>query len=415
MSFQNGGSSLSYTGERVVPGKTPTLQFVEHLLRYRFAARSVVGTKVLDVACGTGFGSSILAEKAGYVVGIDNSFETIQYAYQNYSIPNLSFSVADCRMLPMRSRSFDLAVMFEAIEHISDPEQCLSEIRRILHARGILIISTPNATRPMKAIEEHNPFHLKEFTEGEFLELLRPHFRHVQLLYQHEFSASAIQQIRGPANEPATVVEDSTSTEGAKYFIAVCGSLPAHVHLNRTLGVVGINHQIAIVQDLRHLQEEIETYQKDHKALQHEMQVEVAAHQQVIDTLRGEKETCQKDLVALQQEFHVEVAAHQQVIRTLREENETCQRDLVSLQQEFHVEVAAHQQVIKSLQEEIQALQHDRDAIIRDRDKQIEVRDRRLMELDWLYRWIPTNRVARKLLYGRNLRKRLMALLGLRS
>jgi len=403
MGFQNGGGDLPFTGERVVPGKTPPLLVLEHVIRYRFAARFVDGARVLDVACGTGYGSSILAKKAKLVTGIDNSPETIRYARQNYSDPNLNYLIADCRLLPLPSGSFDVAVMFEVIEHIAEQEQCLAEIRRVLDPKGILIISTPNILRPTKVVEEDNPFHSKELTEGEFFDLLRPHFPQVQLLYQHELSASAIQNSSGPTPGFAEIVEDSTNAAGVKYFIAVCGAQPVQVPITRTLGVGGIDHQIAIIRDLRATQTDIEALVRQREEVGREYAKNLTAHQREITALRQDRE-------AAARQYAENLAAHQREIEALRQDREAAAR-------QYAENLAAHQR-------EIEALRKDRDEAARQYAENLAAHaevirnlDRNLqagrMELQWLYRWMPTNKLARKLLYGKNLRKRLLRAFGL--
>lgn len=398
MSFQNGGSDLPWTGERVVPGKTPALLVLEHVVRYRFAARFVEGARVLDIACGTGYGSSILAQKAKFVIGIDNSLETIQYARQNYSELNLHYSIADCRLLPLQSSSFDFAVMFEAIEHIAEQEQCLTEIRRILDPKGILILSTPNTMRPTKVIEGDNPFHSKELTEKEFLALLGRHFPQVQLLNQHEFSASSIQNNYGPTTEPAEVVEDSTNAASAKYFIAVCGAFPTQVPISRALGVEEIDHQIAIVQDLRAAQRGIEDLVRQREDVGREYSRNLTAHQREIEALRKDRDEAAR-------QYAINLAAHQREIEALRRDRDEAAR-------QYAENLAAHQR-------EIEALRRDRDEAARLHAETLAALNRNLqaarMELEWLYRWMPTNRLARKLLYGKELRKRLLHALGLPS
>jgi ubiquinone/menaquinone biosynthesis C-methylase UbiE/Skp family chaperone for outer membrane proteins len=394
MGFQNGGCDLPFTGERVVPGKTPALLVLEHIIRYRFAARFADGARVLDAACGTGYGSSILAKKAKSVIGIDNSLETIRYARQNYSHRNLHYSIADFRLLPFHAGGFDLAVMFEAIEHIAEQEQCIIEIRRILDSKGILILSTPNATRPMKAVEEHNPFHSKELTDQEFLELLRRHFPHVQLLYQHEFSASAIQNTCGPTTELAEVVEDSTNAAGAKYFIAVCGAQPIKVSLTRTLGVVGIDHQIEIVQELRQSQNQIEALKRQRDQNDREYSQSLAMHQQDLQAKQEAIEALLRQREENDREFSQSLAMHKQELDAKQEAVEALLHQREENEREYAKNLAAHAEVISNLDRDLQAVR---------------------MELKWLYRWMPTNQLARKLFYGKNLRKRVLHALGLKS
>jgi len=364
MESQPNNKELAFTGERVVPGVTPRPLVLEHLLRYRFAVTLVSAvSKVLDVGCGTGYGAALLAEKAAGVVGVDSAWEAIQYARGNYFQQNLSFACADCRDLPFRDHSFDQAVLFEVIEHVAEQPRCLSEIRRVLTPEGTLILSTPNPAGPTKVIEEPNPFHKRELQEQELLELLRPHFGHVQLLYQHEVSASSIEAaVSTSDSRSAEVVEDFCLDSAPKYFMAVCSRQRIPLPSKKLLAMGGIEHQVAIVQELRQQQREIEA-------------------------LRQWGEEKERD-------YARNLAAHQEVIARLKEE-------VARLVEE----VAAANALGARLERAIAA----RDAKL----AQLENENAsRRMELEWLYRWLPTNRLARNLLYGRNLRRRVLGKLG---
>jgi ubiquinone/menaquinone biosynthesis C-methylase UbiE len=361
MSCANAPPEPAFTGERVVPGKTPPFLVLEHLVRYRFAAPFSDGLKVLDVGCGTGYGTAILADTASRAVGVDSDPEAIHYADRTYRRGNLGFALADCRDLPFRNQSFELAVFFEVIEHIREQDQCLGEIRRVLSPDGILILSTPNALRSTKEIEEANPFHHKELTEDEFTELLRHHFDHVQLLYQHEFSASSIQLTVPEKTEPAEIVEDFAGRPPAKYFVAVCGSRPATVSPRWSLGVGGIEHQIAIIQDLRQAQKEISALLHQREENEREYSKNLSAHRDEMDALSKEREALLRQ----------------------REENE----------REYTRNLAAHAEVIGQQAERIAELEGPCVA--------------QRIELEWLYRWIPLNKLARRFLFSHNLRSRL--------
>lgn len=71
---------LEFTGEFVVPNKTPYATYQEHINRYVFASNFVKDKTVLDIVCGTGYGSSYLARKgAKRVLGGDISKKAIEY------------------------------------------------------------------------------------------------------------------------------------------------------------------------------------------------------------------------------------------------------------------------------------------------------------------------------------------------
>jgi SAM-dependent methyltransferase len=350
MDYDNQPPEPEFTGERVVPGKTPPFLVLEHLVRYRFAARLAAGLKALDMGCGTGYGTHILGETASLTFGIDNDRETVLYARKTYGRANLRYAVGDCRYLPFASETFGLVVSFEVIEHIREQDQCLGEIQRVLSPDGKLIVSTPNALRQTKVIEEANPFHHKELTEDEFKDLLGRHFDNVQMLYQHEFSASGIQSATPEKGVPVEVIENFAGKPPAKYFVAICGVRPTKLTPLRGLGVGGIEHQIAIIQDVRQAQKEIDALLLQREANQREYSENLAAHRQEIESLK-------KETVALL----AQRAEREEVIRRLEEHT-----------------------------------------------SQLEKRcTEQRTELDWLYRWIPLNKVARRLLFGRHLWSRL--------
>lgn len=375
-------SELVFTGERVVPGKTPRPLVLEHLARYRFALGLMnSASRVLDVGCGSGYGTALLAERAARVTGIDIAFEAVQFARSAYARPNLSFACADSRMLPFRNGGFTQAVMFEVIEHVSEQSSCLGEIRRVLAPDGTLILSTPNVEGPTKSIEEPNPFHQKELSEPELLELLQPHFDHVQVLYQREVSASSIEGRRRAGKiASAEIVEDFSAESPVKYFVAVCSHQPVRLPSERILAVSGIEHQIAVVQDLRSSQREIKALLNWREEAERDYAQNIAAHQAAIAEVKAE------------------LARH---VTAIEQQN-----------RDYAQNIAAHREIIERLGREL----IERDTQLNALRGQFEARTAQLeAELAWLYRWLPVNRLARNLFYGRDLRRKIRKALGLKG
>ncbi len=186
---------LPFTGERFTP--VPALQntqiFHEHMHRYLFAAQCVRGLDVLDIACGEGYGSALLAASAASVVGVDVSPEAVAHAERKYSLKNLRFQTGDCRSIPIESASVDVVVSFETIEHLEEHEVFMSEIRRVLKPGGLLIMSSPDREKYESRGVKNNPFHNKELSHSEFAALLRQHFRHVVLLEQKLVAGSSLE------------------------------------------------------------------------------------------------------------------------------------------------------------------------------------------------------------------------------
>jgi len=116
-----------------------------HSARYTFALTYVRDLLVADIACGLGYGCRILKEGgAKRVIGIDASQDAIAYARSKHSVEGTVFHVADATLVPLASGSVDTITSFETIEHISNTMGLFSEFRRVLKARGKLIISSPN-------------------------------------------------------------------------------------------------------------------------------------------------------------------------------------------------------------------------------------------------------------------------------
>jgi 2-polyprenyl-3-methyl-5-hydroxy-6-metoxy-1,4-benzoquinol methylase len=172
--------STSYT-ERMIPADAHARVFWEHIERYRFARAFVREKRVLDIACGEGYGTAALAKAgAASVVGIDIAPDICEQARRNYG---LDIRTGDAQAIPLPDQSIDLVVSFETIEHVPAPSIFLAECARVLVPEGELIVSTPN--RPIYSSNGHqNPFHHIEFNTAEFLELLQTRFESVQLYTQ---------------------------------------------------------------------------------------------------------------------------------------------------------------------------------------------------------------------------------------
>ena len=174
---------LAFTGERIVPGRTPEALFSEHEARYVFAGQYVSGKDVLDIACGTGVGTSFLRRAgARRVYGLDIDPDAIAFAKARYR--DCEFGQSDATDLGLPSSSVDVVVSFETLEHVRDQRTFLTECRRVLRPRGMVICSTPNIT--VYRWFGTNPYHVRELTAGEFTSLLAEYFVGLTLFSQSE-------------------------------------------------------------------------------------------------------------------------------------------------------------------------------------------------------------------------------------
>jgi len=164
----------------ILPGKTSSETLEQHWKRYFFARKFVKNKTVLDVACGSGYGSFILSKYAKTIVGVDMSQDALKYAKKNYSAKNLRFYQMDAKKLGYPDNFFDIVISFETIEHVRKYDLFLKEIKRVLKVGGTVIMSTPNFGFPLPK----NKFHISNFTKDEFISLFSKNFSNVEFFGQ---------------------------------------------------------------------------------------------------------------------------------------------------------------------------------------------------------------------------------------
>jgi SAM-dependent methyltransferase len=170
--------------ERIVEGEAPPKLYAEHRARYAFAAQFVRGRRVLDVACGSGYGSRLLSDAgAREVIGVDRDAAAIEYARGRYGGDGLHFVAGDAHEPPV-SGPFDAVASFETIEHLDEPGRFLRAVARLLVDDGALFVSTPYRRHTLPDGRPRNPFHRQEWRTDDFKELLQGHFRSVRLFGQ---------------------------------------------------------------------------------------------------------------------------------------------------------------------------------------------------------------------------------------
>lgn len=227
-------STLEYTGERFIPGKGGAQIHYEHFHRYGFVRNMVRGKKVLDIGSSEGYGASLLAQEASFVLASDVNHNVVCYAKRKYPKDNLHFILADAAHMPIPDNTFDIAVVFEMIEHTCDQDLVLREIKRILKNNGILIISSPNKEIYSEYNGKINPYHVKELYREELEALLGKYFSVIRLFGQRTAVGSAILEESRDANDSRrfefsevslvlqTLGKDSIPMKDPVYFIAVC-------------------------------------------------------------------------------------------------------------------------------------------------------------------------------------------------
>jgi len=173
---------LALTGERTLPDvPEENYWFRRHLVVYEWIARQTVGRRVVDMACGEGYGSDVLAAAgAASVVGVDANPEAHEHARLRYARANLRF-VRD--MVERFDEPCDALVFLQTIEHVQDPGAILERFKALLAPGGVAFVSTPNVLTlaPPGAERSGNPWHVYEYRPQEFSALCRAHFPRVRM------------------------------------------------------------------------------------------------------------------------------------------------------------------------------------------------------------------------------------------
>jgi SAM-dependent methyltransferase len=175
---------LQLTGERTLPDvPAENYWYRRHLVVYEWIARRVRGLRVLDMACGEGYGSNVLAGSAGSVVGIDANPQAHEHARLRYRRANLRFEPALIEEYGDPGSS-EAVVFLQTIEHVQDPGTVLRHLHELLVPGGTAYISTPNVLTlaPRGSSHSGNPWHVHEYRHEEFLAQCQGAFPSVVLL-----------------------------------------------------------------------------------------------------------------------------------------------------------------------------------------------------------------------------------------
>ena len=222
---------LPFTGERFTPELRGAIWY-EHWHRYCVTLPAARGQRVLDAACGEGYGSWLLAGEAAEVVGVDVDAAAIGHALARYATrPNLRYLQASCAALPVAAGSIDLIVSFETIEHLEGQEAMLTEFRRVLAPSGALIISSPNKAIYSEETGYANEFHVRELSREELAAMLATRFPQ-QAWYGQRVLAHSLLWQEGAAGTPTTelvaladdCVRQLAVPAPPMYFVVVCGA-----------------------------------------------------------------------------------------------------------------------------------------------------------------------------------------------
>lgn len=225
-----GSDFTEFMRERYVPGTWSKIAEYEHFPRYELAKTMVLGKRVLDFGCGTGYGSAVLSGVATSVTGLDIDQSAISWANATHHHSGLAFHQCDDLGASLPDCAFDVVTCFEMIEHVNYETQqaTIASIARLLRDDGLLIISTPNPE--ITKLYGANPYHLREMTLLEFHDLLGKHFPCIRILEQRVRNSIAFDE---PAASRVSyeLFHHSGSRVVPLAFIAFCSRQPVkNVH-----------------------------------------------------------------------------------------------------------------------------------------------------------------------------------------
>lgn len=354
-----------FTGERIIPGQVDPDLFHEHMARYAFARRLARQKRVLDAACGAGYGSAVLAAQATFVAAFDVSLEAVQAARKTYPQRNLAFLVGRAEQIPFRDASFDLIVAFEVIEHLQDWRALLAEARRLLAPGGQFIVSTPNRLYYAETRETAgpNPYHVKEFDFSEFRAALEEYFPSTAVYLQNHSGAITFSPAGSAAPAAAEPAPGYTPPEpqASHFFVAVCAAepqtgAPIYVYLPSAANILKEreDHIRKLEGELQQKDAWLEELQQAHSKLheQHEASLaEMRGQVEWAQRLERELAEARQRIVQLQCELEEQQRAAQQAVEAYEAQIHEWQQTLETLaaQHKAKLEELAH--CVKLLEE----------------------------------------------------------------
>jgi ubiquinone/menaquinone biosynthesis C-methylase UbiE len=153
-----------------------------HLSAYEEVARLAQDKQVLEIGCNTGYGTKMLSQVCRRIIGVDLSISALQMAATRYAGQNIGYLLVDGMRLPFADGEFELIISFQVIEHISNYNSYLSELKRVLAVDGTVVFTTPNAlVRLDPGMKPWNEFHVHEFNAVELTQLLSEWFPKVEV------------------------------------------------------------------------------------------------------------------------------------------------------------------------------------------------------------------------------------------
>jgi 2-polyprenyl-3-methyl-5-hydroxy-6-metoxy-1,4-benzoquinol methylase len=362
----NSDINLEYTGERHIAGQVGVemLPFanLEHMIRYAFVAPFIQGKRVLDISCGSGYGTQYLAlQGATQVVGVDIDRESIEFAQKFHQHPAISYIQSDAHHVQeLADASFDVVISFETVEHVQRPRDFLFELRRLLKPDGQAFISCPNDYRVSPWISE---FHLHKFRFSEFRDLMVSIFGEAVFLGQHHTLATCLFKptVTSEKSSQFEAYKDSSiSPKFDKYYVEHISGIE---NADGYIGIVGtdislIGNSLSISQDAFQIVMKSE-FEMREKCLQ------------AAQSIQDYQDKAQAELLNYQAEYQRNIEYYQ---KKSQSEIDINQREIEVNQQKLQVQletayadIQSKQNLIDILEEKVKILEERHGQLLRDK------------------------------------------------
>ncbi|MBW4509783.1 MAG: methyltransferase domain-containing protein [Scytonematopsis contorta HA4267-MV1] len=347
--------NLEYTGERHIAGQlgVDLLSFanLEHMIRYALIAPFVQGKRVLDISCGSGYGTQYIAmQNASQVVGVDIDQESIDFARKYHGHKSITYIQSDAHHVKqLEDASFDTIISFETIEHLQKPREFLLELRRLLNPdSGQMFISCPNDYRVTPWISE---FHVHKFRFNEFRDLIVSIFGKATFIGQHHAIASClikpiipnevVSQFENYKNMPphdfftGQYLEHISSIDNADGYLAFVGVEPSLIPNSFSLSQ---NAFQAIMSELTNYEAKANQAVNNLKTCQEKFTLDLETRaQEYQQNIVNNTDKFQNELSFYKEKFQKELKFHQQ----------QAQIEISNCQQQAQIEIANYQQQIQ--------------------------------------------------------------------
>lgn len=222
-----------------------TLIAVEHRHRYAFAATACTGLRVLDLCCGAGYGSELLAATAASVVGVDRDAAAVDAARASVGARTQARFVAADALDFLRTAEageFDLIVCFEGLEHVPEVELVVAQLTRLVAGGAAMIVSVPNSA----TFGEANEFHLTDFDLGAVRELFAA-IPETTIAYQSHAEGSLIRGRTAGMVRAEVALDGEQDLDWANHFLVLAGldsgALLEGADAALQLAVAPVNHR----------------------------------------------------------------------------------------------------------------------------------------------------------------------------